>query len=181
MAYSNYGAFVYENGKRRKDKEDVDLFATDMETFGEDSANIPSGARIFVHLLHMMSQGRNCADGRGLYHGVLGDGDIRVGCYKYGLPEIYEQTGDGLTKVKYTDEDTSYTEWGILECEYKGYKFKFISSSDSSDGIPDPYIAEMITPEGYVWRGEYGYNYGAGFESELDELDEEDDYYDDTI
>lgn len=64
----------------------------------------------------------------------------------------------------------------MLECEYKGYKFKFISSSDSSDDIadPEPYVAEMITPEGDVWRGEYGCNYGAGFESELDELDEED-------
>ena len=28
MAYSDYGAFVYCNGKRREDKEDVATFAT---------------------------------------------------------------------------------------------------------------------------------------------------------
>ncbi len=46
MAYSDYGAFVFCNNERREDKEDVALFATDEETFGEHSAEIPSGARI---------------------------------------------------------------------------------------------------------------------------------------
>lgn len=29
MAYSDYGAFVYLNGKRRTDKEDVGVYDTD--------------------------------------------------------------------------------------------------------------------------------------------------------
>ena len=43
MAYSDYGAFVYRNGERRKDKEDAPAFASSQETFGEDINNIPSG------------------------------------------------------------------------------------------------------------------------------------------
>lgn len=60
MAYSDYGAFVYCNGERRKDKEDSPLFS--------------------VHK----------TDWTGLCHGCMGDGDIRVMCYKQGLPSIYE-------------------------------------------------------------------------------------------
>ena len=39
MAYSDYGAFVWLNGVRREDKEDVALFASDEETFGVSSDN----------------------------------------------------------------------------------------------------------------------------------------------
>ena len=56
MAYSDYGAFVWLNGERRRDKEDVATFATDEETFGESSENIPSGARIWVSLIHQQDQ-----------------------------------------------------------------------------------------------------------------------------
>ncbi len=32
MVYSDYGAYVYMNGERREDKEDVALFETPEET-----------------------------------------------------------------------------------------------------------------------------------------------------
>lgn len=41
MAYSDYGAFVWLNGERREDKEDVAAFATDEETFGTSSKIYP--------------------------------------------------------------------------------------------------------------------------------------------
>ena len=63
MAYGNYGAFVYQNGKRRPDKEDCLLFETDP--------NPPEDFSDYCH-------------------GVMGDGNIRVKCYKQGLPQIYE-------------------------------------------------------------------------------------------
>ena len=44
MAYSDYGAFVYLNGKRRTDKEDVGVYDT-------DEASLPSGIRIFANIL----------------------------------------------------------------------------------------------------------------------------------
>ena len=52
MAYGDYGAFVWLNGKRREDKEDVATFATDEETFGTSSETVPSGAKIWVSLLN---------------------------------------------------------------------------------------------------------------------------------
>lgn len=38
MAYSDYGSFVYLNGERRADKEDVGVYDT-------DEASLPSGLR----------------------------------------------------------------------------------------------------------------------------------------
>ena len=65
MAYSNYGAFVYCNGDRREDKEDCVLFEDIKATSFAD-----------------------------YYHGVIGDGNIRVGCYKQYNPDIYERLAD---------------------------------------------------------------------------------------
>ena len=44
MAYSDYGAFVYFNGKRRTDKEDVGVYDT-------DEASLPSGLRVFANIM----------------------------------------------------------------------------------------------------------------------------------
>ena len=53
MAYSNWGAFVYCDGIRREDKEDCTLFeGYPVKSFAD------------------------------YCHGVMGDGDIRVKCYK---------------------------------------------------------------------------------------------------
>lgn len=42
MAYSDYGAFVYLNGERRTDKEDVGVYDT-------DEASLPAGLRVFAN------------------------------------------------------------------------------------------------------------------------------------
>lgn len=156
MAYSDYGAFVYENGKRRTDKEDVALFASDEETFGEDSVNIPSGIRIYAHLLHQLSQGSKATMANSLCHGVIGDGAIRVRCYKTGLPDICELTNEGVNAIKYVSDDTDPYYYKVIDFEYKDYKFKFMSGK--------PYIAIMIEPDGTEWLCEYDIGYGAGFE-----------------
>lgn len=150
MAYSDYGAFVWLNGNRRKDKEDVAAFATDEETFGTDSANIPSGARLWVNLIHQ----KNTNNDTSINHGVLGDGDIRVICYKQGRPTIVEATENGFVDVPYCNEDTDPYDYDI-HFEYKGYKFYFSGTK--------PYYAQMTTPDGNVWESKYDYGYGAGF------------------
>ena len=155
MAYSDYGAFVWCNGKRREDKEDVATFATDEETFGTSSENVPSGARIWVSLLKRQEDGIKDDWINHIHHGILGDGDIRVMCHKQGLPTIYEATPDGIIKVEYTDEDTDCYEYGEIHFEYKGYKFMFKSGK--------PYYAQMIEPDGTEWKCKYDYWYGAGF------------------
>ena len=44
MAYSDYGAFVYLNGERRSDKEDVGVYDT-------DEASPPSGLRVYANII----------------------------------------------------------------------------------------------------------------------------------
>ena len=46
MAYSDYGAFVYLNGKRRTDKEDVGVYDT-------DEASTPTGMRVFANIMKL--------------------------------------------------------------------------------------------------------------------------------
>ena len=152
MAYSDYGAFVWLNGERREDKEDVATFATDEKTFGTSSENIPSGARIWVSILNQ--KGKEVEWVNHIHHGILGDDNIRVMCHKQGLPSIYEATEKGFNKIEYCGEDTDYFEYNI-KYEYKGYKFHFESGK--------PYSAKMITPKGDIWECKYDYFYGAGF------------------
>lgn len=116
MAYSDYGAFVYLNGKRMEDFEDC----------------IYCGRPV---------------------HGLIHDGDIYVVCYKQGLPQIFYK-GE---KINYYNEDeVDYFEFKHFHYEFEGYKFYFVNEDK-------PYVVEMTTPSGDVWRCEYDYLYGAGF------------------
>ena len=125
MAYSNYGAFVECNGNRREDKEDCVLFEEiKPESFAD------------------------------YYHGVMGDGNIRVGCYKQYSPDIYERLANGnIQEINYSCEDP--LEFDVL-FEYKGYKFEFKSGK--------PCVATMIEPDGTEWECSYDYGYGSGWE-----------------
>lgn len=86
MAYNDYGAFVYKNGERRRDKEDAPAFASDKEIFGTDIGNVPSALRIFVSLVEGKKYGRELDWFEHIHHGVCGDDSIRVVCHKQGLP-----------------------------------------------------------------------------------------------
>lgn len=103
MAYGDYGAFVWLNGNRRRDKEDVEVFSIYENSFRESWIN-------------------------SIHHGILGDGNIRVMCHKQGLPEIYEATEKGFKKIEYCDEDTEYYDYGKIKFEYKNHKFSFVST-----------------------------------------------------
>lgn len=97
MAYSDYGAFVYLNGERRTDKEDVGVYDT-------DEASLPSGLRIYANI---MKHSGGCEWFDRSHHGVMGDGSVRVGCYKQRWPEVYEWE-DGKDKpTRYTFDDLS--------------------------------------------------------------------------
>ena len=130
MAYSNYGAQVYCNDERRDDKEDVTLFEDIVVT----------------------SWAEYC-------HGVLGDGDIRVRCYKAYPPEVFERLDDGTIKqIKYFDSDSD--EYSIFDFDlnfnYNNYKFHFKSEK--------PKHAIMVEPDGTKWECFYDYEFGSGWE-----------------
>lgn len=164
MAYSDYGAFVLRNGRRREDKEDVALFATDEEIFGTSSTEIPSGARIWAALEKALKDKKKRDWITDIHHGIMGDGNIRVLCHKQHFPEIYEMLEDDtIQKVDikslpefHDKEEIPDYYWGKVSFEYKGYKFCFRSGK--------PNVAEMTEPDDTHWRCEYDYEFGAGFD-----------------
>ena len=173
MAYSDYGSFVYCNNERREDKEDVALFATDEETFGESSAEILSGDRIWVSLTKAKEDGKSLTWIEYIHHGIIGDGNIRVLCHKQHLPEVYERMEDGtiqkinlLSLPEFQDKgEIPDYQWGKISFSYKGYKFSFESGK--------PNFAFMNEPDGKggfkYWVCVYDYMFGAGFEDTDDD------------
>lgn len=137
MAYSNYGAFVYKNGIRQKDKEDAEIWDGVLE---DDSWEY-----------------------NWIFHGVMGDGDIRVGCYKQGLPQIFKKVDDCIEKINYNENRKyDYFEYGVVKVNIDGYRMEFRSKTKDSFDLCNHYEAEMTTPTGDHWFCEYDYGYGAG-------------------
>ena len=130
MAYSNYGAYVYcNNNNRREDKEDVTLFE-----------NIKANS---------------FAD---YCHGILGDGNIRVRCYKQYAPEIFERKDDGsIVEINYYDEYDDE-----IDCFEFSYKFNYKNYSFSFESGKQVCTAIMVEPDGTKWECTYGYEYGSG-------------------
>ena len=166
MAYSDYGAFVYLNDKRRTDKEDVGIYDT-------DEASLPSGLRVYANILKHHG---DCEWFERSHHGVMGDGSVRVGCYKQGWPEVYVWE-DGRDKPnQYAFDDLSrkfgwddYKEYGNKryepdeydkEFDFLGWHFHFWGD-DCSD--TPKYGASMIR-DGESWECEYDCEFGAGFD-----------------
>ncbi len=152
MARSDYGAFVYCNGKRRKDKEDAPLFVPDNDWPDEGTFDLQKWSA--------------------LVHGVLGDGGIRVACYKQGLPSIFEWEVAALEpqEVFFQDDAPDPYNYEPFDFEYKGYRFHFEAGAEDDSGRTASFVASMIEPNGTLWECTYDYGYGAGFpEDELDE------------
>ena len=166
MAYSDYGAFVYLNGERRTDKEDVGVYDA-------DEACLPSGLRVFANLMKLNGDGKWFESS---HHGVLGDGRVRVGCYKQGWPELYEWEDDKDEPTQYTFDNLSRKFWWDDYIEYSGRRFApeeydkefdflgyhFHFSGDDNGGTPK-YCATMIS-DGEIWNCQYDYWFGAGFD-----------------
>jgi hypothetical protein len=164
MAYSDYGAFVYLNGRRRKDKEDVGVYDT-------DEAKHTDGCEWFEHS----------------HNGVMGDGIVRVGCYKQGWPELYVWRNGKDKPTLYTFDDLSrrfgwddYELYGDeryapkeydKEFDFLGWHFNFWG--DDCGGTPK-YGATMSCNREYLactyeyWACTYDYEFGAGFDDNTD-------------
>lgn len=166
MAYSDYGAFVYMNDCRRPDKEDVGVFDT-------EEASLPSGLRIYANIMKNMENGED-RWWKHSHHGVMGDGDVRVACYKQGWPFIYywEDGEDDSSFVTYDSLSRKFgwddfDEYGGIryapcayhkEFDFHGWHFTF----DGNDyGGTPKYSAEMER-DGEHWKCDYDYMFGAG-------------------
>lgn len=149
MAYSDYGSFVHRNGERRRDKEDVGVFDT-------DEASLPSGVRIFANIMKRRVSGTDeCWQHS--QHGVLGDGLVRVACYKQGLPSVWHwpEGAEKPLKLELPElEGVDYFEFENVSAEFLGHKFRFTRGDHSE--------AYMTEPDGTEWKCEYDYGFGAG-------------------
>lgn len=135
MAYSDYGAFVYLNGERRTDKEDVGVYDT-------DEGPLPTRLRIYANI---MKHAGGCCEHS--HHGVMGDGNVRVGCYKQGWPEVYEWE-DGKDKpTVYTFDDLSR-------------KFGW----DDYEEYGDTRYGATMSRDGETWKCDCDCMLGAGFD-----------------
>lgn len=166
MVYSDYGAFVYLNGKRREDKEDVGVYDT-------DEASLPSGLRIYANILKHRD---GCEWFEHSHHGVMGDGRVRVGCHKQGWPELYDWEGGKDKPTLYTFDDLC-RRFGWNDCrEYNGTRYAPDEYDKEFDflgwhfnfwgydcGGTPKYGATMSCNKEY-WMCEYDYGFGAGFD-----------------
>lgn len=134
MAYSNWGAFV---------KKVMEYSIWGAVVFCNGIRREDKEDSVLFEGMHDYS------------HGVMGDGAIRVECFKGYPPEIFEQDSDGIHKIEYADEDADMFEYDV-HFEYKDYKFDFKSG--------DVRKATMTEPDGTIWECTYGYCYGAGRE-----------------
>lgn len=166
MAYSDYGAFVYLNGERRTDKEDVGVYDT-------DEASMPSGLRVYANIMKHPDGFKRFEFP---HHGVMGDGSVRVGCYKQRRPEVYEwedgadeptrYTFDGLSRKFGWDDHEEYggrryeTDEYDREFDFPGWQFHFWGSDFSGA----PRYGATMSREGETWECDYDYMSGAGFD-----------------
>lgn len=155
MAYSDYGAFVHRDGERRRDKEDVGVYDT-------DEASLPSGARIYANILKRGADVREYPWWKHSQHGVMGDGPVRVACYKQGLPSggIWYWPEGADQPVRYIAQDWTPTPpLPRPEGDYPAYK----------DTSPEAVMARMAWSDYHesLWDYDYGtfrveHDFGTG-------------------
>lgn len=168
MAYNDYGSFVWHNGERRRDKEDSGVFDS-------DESDLAPAVKIYANLIKLDKDGDK--PWLHLKHGVMGDGDVRVSCFKTCFPCIWHWPTEGDKPEEFSYEDL-VRRFGWTD--YKTYE-------DSDPYPPDDYNYEFdllgwhftferrlldVSPQcsavmersGDIWECYYGSEYGAGFE-----------------
>lgn len=108
----------------------------------------------FVYLNGVRNEGfEDCVSNGRLVHGMMQDGDVKVECYKQGLPRIFK---NGELIEYYNDDEIDFFDFNPFHFEIDGYRFYFCNEGK-------PYVCEMTTPTGDIWRCEYDYMYGVRF------------------
>lgn len=160
MAYSDSGAYVYKDGVRRTDREDV-------EVFDDQDKDLPPGARVFASLSRRLAAtdagGPEPGWHQHSHHAVLGDGPVRLCGYK-SRPELWAMTDDGPALVNLKPFMADHDDDGELIAgfgEWAGHVFDI--SPAEIKGHPHQLIAlRLVEPDGALWTAHCGYLYGAG-------------------
>lgn len=114
-----------------------------------------------------------------LYHGVMGDGSVRVCCYKQGWPVIYYWE-DGYDDPVFYSYDCLSRKFGWEDFdEYEGIRyapytyhkeFDFLGWHFSFDGDEcgaTPKYSAKMERDGEYWVCDYDYMFGAGISDQL--------------
>lgn len=138
MAYGNYGAFVYKDGSRQKNREDNTPYLEDELEAGYWQAFAGNNEKKL-----------DCV------HASLGSGRVRLCAYK-NSPRLYL---DGKL-LEIEKNSNTYLEDEIFqieaEGEIEGYKFSISQYADNMIQL------ELVDPDGTKWTATCGYAYGAG-------------------
>ena len=159
MTYSNWGAKVFRNGKRMKNREDVGVY-------DEDEANLPSGMRIWANLIKLRQKKEEEVEWKRSHHAVLGDGEVCLCAYKnYPKLWVWEDGKSEPERVEMlTDEEWKkvfsmdyFEKSGSVKVNGKRWAWRFHIYGN----MADLYLSE---PSGVKWQATAGFEYGAGFE-----------------
>jgi len=159
MAYSNWGAFVYKDGIRRNDREDVAVF-------NDDEKDFPQAMRIFMNISKRRAESGETKESwaEHSHHAVLGDGRVRLCGYK-DRPELWKIWGSKFVNIQilpdrfwdeYDSEEKELAKEGIVKIGKKEWCWKFKMYNLN---MVDLWLEE---PGGSKWNSTCGYCYGAG-------------------
>lgn len=163
MAYSNYGAFVYKDGERRKDREDVAVFDDHLKHYS-------SGMRIWANLLEAQKKYGDCTEQpwhEHCQHAVLGDSLVRLCAYKEHAG-LWKLEKDRIIQVKLPETDYSKDNFqinvhGLVAVYEETWNWAFWQYNENMINL---WLRE---PNGSQWFAVCGYEYGAGHMEEGEE------------
>jgi len=157
MAYSNYGATVYRDGKPMHENCDVTI----KQVLGEED-------RYKNYLMHFIRKQEDLDFTDKMYHAVVGDGNsgVMVGLYK-SYPCVFKMSDRGLKKVDFEFELEDEDIFNAIIEEGKDHKELVVNNIivkltkiDKPDGIK----CEFTDKEGHQWTSKSAYCYGEGHE-----------------
>jgi len=166
MAYGNWGAKVWRNGKPCPERCDVPVFREPIIGYDE-----PGVQKFWTELLRLKAEGKLAEGDPRLhpFHCVLGDGPVRLVGYKnWGKLYIIDSEKPIRSDLGLGEEYECTKE--EFEHEYKGKKYKIFA-----EGREDPYrvLLRLEEPDGTVWHAVSGYTLGEGFDYWEEEAVEE--------
>lgn len=152
MAYGNWGATVYCDGKPLHKNCDTTI----KQVFGEDK-QYPN------YLFHYILKGtkRTYDITREMFHAVVGDKEsgVIVLLYKSYVSRVFSVVDDKFEEIDFKprDKDWDWYDDGDIEIDVNGIKIVLDSTMD-----PEGAICEFKDKKGRQWKAKSAYCYGEG-------------------
>ena len=166
MAYNNWGAKVWRNGKPYPERCDVPVFRTPIVGFDK-----PGIQKFWSEISRLKEEGKILKEEGKLedfrlhpHHCVLGDGPVRLAGYKdWGVLYVADDSAPVVTNLGWGNglEEKRRDEFMY---GYKGQKYKVLV-----EGQDYRVLLRFEEPNGTIWHAVSGYKLGEGFEDWINE------------